>query len=198
MTCTFAALLPAILSMMSLQIRTALDADQPAIINVVNAAFGEAEGPEITQLIMDLLNDPTAQPLLSLVATLNDQAVGHILFTKTQIKPTPRPVNAAILAPLAVHPDYQKQGIGGQLIQAGRKQLQAQGVELVFVLGYPSYYSRHGFTPAGNQGFNTPYAIPPEAAEAWMVQELQPGVIDTIQGTVLCANALSDPKYWRE
>lgn len=183
---------------MSLQIRTALESDQPAITKIVNAAFGDAEGSVITELILNLLNDSTAYPLLSLVATLDEQVVGHILFTKAQIESTQRPVKASILAPLAVHPDHQKQGIGGRLIREGLQQLQAQGIELVFVLGHMSYYPRHGFTPAGIQGFAATYPIPDEVADAWMVQELQSGVIGTVQGQVICADAMNERKYWVE
>ncbi|WP_420804791.1 GNAT family N-acetyltransferase [Nitrosococcus halophilus] len=57
--------------------------------------------------------DPSAQPLLSLVATVNDHVVGHILFTNVRIKHSQRLVSSAILAPLSVHPEYQNQGIGG-------------------------------------------------------------------------------------
>jgi len=181
--------------MINLQLRKALKSDGPSISAIAIAAFGDREGPEISELIANLLKDPTAQPLLSLVAAANDLVVGHILFTAVQIPAQP---NAAILAPLAVHPDYQNQGIGGQLIKTGLQQLQASGTELVFVLGHPGYYPRHGFSAAGIQGFSAPYPIPPEHADAWMVQALCPGIIGQVRGQVVCANALNDPKYWQE
>ena len=72
------------------------------------------------------------------------------------------------------------------------------GVELVFVLGHPEYYPRHGFTPAGALGFEAPYPIPDEHAEAWMVQELRPGVIGSVCGRVICADMLNKPEHWHE
>ena len=43
-----------------------------------------------------------------------------------------------------------------------------------------------------------PYPIPPEHAEAWMVQQLRPGVIGRASGTVRCADMLDKPEHWRE
>lgn len=183
---------------MNLQVRKALDSDNQAIMDVVIAAFGDMEGQEITDLITGLLADPGAQPSLSLVVTVDDYVVGHILFTNVQINHSQRVVSSAILAPLSVHPEYQNQGIGGRLIKEGLKQLKAAGVELVFVLGHPGYYPKYGFSDAGLRGFEAPYPIPSENAGAWMVQELQPGFIGHISGQVMCADALNNPKYWRE
>jgi predicted N-acetyltransferase YhbS len=183
---------------MNLQVRKALESDRQGISKVVIAAFGIEQGNEITGLITDLLADPSAQPLLSLVATANDNVVGHILFTNAQIKNSQRIVSSAILAPLSVRPECHNQGIGGRLIKEGLKQLKAAGVELVFVLGHPGYYPKYGFSAAGIKGFDATYPIPPENSGAWMVQELHPGTIECISGQVICAEALNDPKYWRE
>ena len=77
-------------------------------------------------------------------------------------------------------------------------QLGECGVELVFVLGHPSYYPRFGFQPAGVLGFEAPYPIPNENADAWMVKELEPGAIQRSQGRVECSSVLSDSKHWIE
>ena len=183
---------------MNLQLRKALESDKQAISDIVIAAFGNVQGQEIADLITDLLEDPSAQPLLSLVVTADDNVVGHILFTNARIKHSQRMVFSAILAPLSVHTEYQNQGIGGQLIKEGLKQLKATGVELVFVLGHPGYYPKYGFSAAGIKGFDAPYPIPPENSDAWMVQELHPGIIGCVSGQVICAEALYDPKHWRE
>lgn len=183
---------------MNLQVRRALDSDKQAITDVVIAAFGDQQGREIADLVTELLADPGAQPLVSLVATADDHVVGHILFTSVQLNYSPRVVSSAILAPLSVHPDCQNQGIGGRLIQEGLKQLKASGVELVFVLGHPGYYPKYGFSGAGSKGLDAPYPIPPENSDAWMVQELQPGVIGHVSGRVICADALNNPRHWRE
>ena len=114
---------------MSLQMRKAFESDKQAISDVVITAFGDVQGQEIVDLITGLLADPSAQPLLSLVVTADDNVVGHVLFTNARIKHSQRIVSSAILAPLSVRPEYQNQGIGGQLIKEGLKQLKAAGVE---------------------------------------------------------------------
>ncbi len=183
---------------MNLQIRKAVESDKQAISDIVIAAFGDEQGQEIANLITSLLADPSAQPLLSLVATTNDTVVGYILFTNAQIENAQRLVSAAILAPLFVHPAYHNQGIGGRLIKEGLKRLKAADIELVFVLGHPSYYPKYGFSTAGIKGFAPSYPISPKNSGAWMVQELHPGVIGHISGHVICADMLNDPKHWRE
>jgi predicted N-acetyltransferase YhbS len=183
---------------MRIQIRAAFYTDTPAILDVVMSAFGNEQGQEIADLIIDLLKDRSAQPVISLVATTNDRVVGHVLFTSTRLKQSLQIFSSAILAPLSVHSNYQNQGIGGQLIQAGLNQLKAMGVGLVFVLGHPGYYPRYGFVQAGTLGFEAPYPIPPEHTDAWMVQELQPGMIGSVLGQVECADTLNDPKHWQE
>lgn len=186
------------ITMTKIDIRKSTSSDLRDILNIQIQAFGEDEGNEIAGLVDDLFNDPTAMPLLSLVALNDNQAVGHILFTQAKITDTTKKIAAVILAPLAVIPTKQCQGIGEQLISEGLKILAESGIELVFVLGHPKYYPRHGFKPAGALGFEAPYLIPPQNADAWMVQELVEGTINTFNGKVLCAKTMDKPEYWRE
>jgi putative acetyltransferase len=71
-------------------------------------------------------------------------------------------------------------------------------MELVFVLGHPHYYARHGFNPAAPLGFTAPYPIPEKNADAWMVRALKRNVVGSLRATVVCAKALDKPEYWRE
>jgi predicted N-acetyltransferase YhbS len=176
-------------------LREATASDSRAIADLALAAFGSAEGPEIEALIVDLVADPTARPLLSLVATLENRIVGHVLFSAVRLAP-PRGVSARLLAPLAVHPQLQSRGIGRALVEEGCRRLAEQGVDLVFVLGHPAYYPRCGFSPAGPQGFEAPFPIPEPHADAWMVRGLRVGIPAAAGGRVICARTLADPKYW--
>jgi putative acetyltransferase len=56
------------------------------------------------------------------------------------------------LAPLAVHPDHQNQGIGSRLVRAGLDACRDLKRDVVFVLGHPEYYPRFGFEPASEHG----------------------------------------------
>lgn len=182
-----------------MEIRKSNNSDKIEIKKIHLAAFGEEKGAVIAKLALDLLADKTAMPILSLVAIENNNIIGHIIYTKVQITGTNQPVIAQILAPLAVHPDAQSKGVGSKLINEGLKQLKESGTELVFVLGHPLYYPRCGFMPkAGKLGFEAPYFIPEEHAEAWMVQELNGKTIGTISGKVQCSEVLNQPEHWRE
>ncbi len=183
---------------MQVEIREAIGSDFQAISGVVLSAFGNKEGPAIVQLIADLLADESAQPVLSLVALIDKRIVGHIFFSKASVNNSGGEISASLLAPLAVHTDFQSQRIGGQLITEGLKQLSRSGIKLVFVLGHPDYYPKFGFSEAGIMGFDAPYPIPQKNTAAWMVQELHPGIFKSISGRVICADALDDPKLWRE
>jgi len=183
---------------MQVHIRKAIHSDFPAIAELAMSAFDIAEGPEIVQVIGDLLADVTAQPVLSLVAVINDSVIGYVLFSTVGLAPPGQHISAALLAPLAVHPDFQSRGVGSQLVAKGFQCLSASGVDLVFVLGHPGYYPKFGFTAAGAKGFEAPYPILQKNAEAWMVRELHPGVIGSTSGQVYCADSLADPKYWRQ
>jgi putative acetyltransferase len=175
-------------------IRETKDADLNDILFIEREAFNSHKEADITK---DMLADPTAKPLLSLIAYVENHPAGHILFSKAHISST-RNVMVSFLAPLAVIPQFQKHGIGGALIKKGLELLSQSGVDLVFVVGHPTYYPRHGFTPAGKLGFEPTYPIPEEVADAWMVQALRPGIIGAVSGKMICCDALNKPELWRK
>ena len=167
--------------------------DKAALLHVHSLAFGKDD----EALLVDaLLSDPSAQPVLSLIAEDNEAVVGHVLFTSVKLVGPTEPMAAVILAPLAVLPSAQRSGVGRALIERGCEALAGRGVQLVFVLGDPDYYNKRGFTAALPHGFHAPCEIQPEAA--WMVRALTGCTIGRMQATVRCAEALAPEKYWRE
>jgi putative acetyltransferase len=176
-----------------LRIAEATPADLEDVLSIERAAFNE---PDVAELVRELLDDASAEPRLSLLAWDGERPVGHILFTAARLEGASREVAISILAPLAVVPDAQGKGVGGSLIEHGIRRLEESGVELVFVLGHPGYYPRHGFVPAIRQGLFAQYPISPE--EAWMVRALRQGVVGSERGTVVCSDAMNRPEHWRE
>ncbi len=176
-----------------MRIRETRDTDLKDIVFVEREAFNSNKEADLTK---DMLADPSAKPLISLMAYIEEQPAGHILFTTAHLSNTPCKVS--ILAPLAVIPKFQRQGVGGALIKKGLQLLSKANVDLVFVLGHPEYYPRYGFTPAGKLGFEAPYPIPEKHANAWMVQQLRPNVIGSASGKIICCDALNKPEHWRE
>ena len=178
-----------------MEIRETTATDLTELMIIQREAFGEEDE---AILVRNLLNDSSAHPTVSLIAVQDEKAVGHILFTAAQLEGSPDNLVVSLLGPLAVLPPWQKQGVGGMLIRKGLMLLEQAGTDLVFVLGHPDYYPRHGFQPAGRQGLDAPYPIAEKDAAAWMVQALRPGLLGSVCGEVNCADMFKRPEYWRE
>ena len=180
----------------NIQIRETNNNDFNDIMTVEEQSFGHDKEAKLTA---DLLQDKTAEPVISLLAWHNQKAIGHILFTRAYVNEMVQQPLFHILAPLAVIPEYQKQGIGGKLIAEGLKKLKDIGSEMVLVLGHMDYYPRHGFIPnAGKIGYSAPYPIPVEFANAWMVQSLNTDGFTIEKGRIICSDELNKPEHWRE
>ena len=175
-----------------MNIRESVEKDKKLIRKVHQNAFGQSEGETVSQLAIDLLEDKTALPILSLVAEQDKEIIGNVIFSSVIIEGV-EGVSAYILAPLAVTGFAQKSGIGAQLINKGLETLKERGGEIVLVYGDPDYYMRTGFKSGHN--LKPPYKLQyPE--EAWMAQELVEGILTKTQGTVRCAMSLSSPELW--
>ncbi len=147
-------------------------------------------------LVRDLVDDPSARPLLALIAVDDGRTIGHALSSAARVEAEEDSASAVILGPLAVVPDAQRKGVGGLLLEAGFRRLGESGIGLVFLAGYPSSYSRHGFGPAHRHGFDP--LFPVTQKEAWMVRALTSHALGLAAGAVICADSLNKPENWRE
>jgi putative acetyltransferase len=144
-------------------------------VRIVNeAAFGRSDEAHL----IDRLQTEGAV-LLSLVALVDSQIVGHILFSRMVVETGQGPIAAVSLAPMAVLPDYQRRKVGSQLVLCGLAQLRARRERIVIVLGHTKYYPRFGFSPEKARYLASPF--PPEA---FMALELSDGALAGIHGTV--------------
>jgi len=183
------------MNLKDIEIRTATEADYKSVMEIEKQAFGQDKE---AQLVADLLNDSTASPSISLLAFHENKPVGHILYSRVYLEKHIDSL-AHSLVPLAVLPAFQRKGIGGLLINRGKEVLHKMGSELIFVLGHINYYPKFGFiNNAAQFGYYTPYPIPDEVADAWMVMELTPNALAKNVGRVIFADALMKPEYWRE
>ena len=187
--------------MSKLFIREAKDAELTDVLYIVHEAF-KPNNPEgvITEVpyVKALLEDPTAKPLLSLLAFVDQKPVGHLLFTNAHINPNPNKLQVSFLSALAVLPDSQNQGIGTQLLKNGLEQLTKTGNHMVFVLGHPNYYTKHGFVSATKQGYQTPYPLAEQNQPAWMVKQLQNQTTCSNKGKISFCDELNKPEYWQQ
>jgi putative acetyltransferase len=110
--------------------------------------------------------------------------MGHILFTPVTIDQgggRAARLRAMGLAPVAVLPEFQRQGIGSELVRRGLTACRDIGYEAVVVLGHPDFYPRFGFAPASTFGLKCEYSVPDPV---FMAIELVPGALKGISGLV--------------
>ena len=124
--------------------------DREAIRRLLVAAFGgEAEAKLVDALRAD------GDLAVALVADDESEIVGHVALS-----PLKSPARALALAPVAVTPSRQRQGIGSALIEGVLRRARTVGCQIVFVVGEPEYYARFGFTTAAAARFECAYAGP--------------------------------------
>ncbi len=160
---------------MNVTLRPECPEDRQSIWSVNHAAFGnDAEA----NLVDALRQDGFAE--VSVVAEIDDQIVGHILFSPISILASDQTVSGVSLAPMAVLPRHQRQGIGIKLVETGLQSCRDQGHQIAVVLGHPEFYSRFGFSSDLAQPLESPFG----GGDAWMAIELVAGALSGVTGSV--------------
>lgn len=156
-------------------VRETTAADHEAVDRVLTDAFG---GPAEARLV-ELLRDSDAYVAdLELVAEVDGEVVGHILFTRVRVGEAA----ALALAPMAVAPSHQRKGVGTALARVGLERAAGRPEAAVIVVGHPEYYPRLGFVPARPFGIEPPWPGIPD--DAFLVLPL-PGYTDACRGVVV-------------
>jgi putative acetyltransferase len=161
----------------AITIRRETAADQAGIRRVLERAFPT---PAEAALV-DALRAAGCVTLSLVAVGAGDEVLGHILFSPVTIDTAAGTRAAVGLAPMAVDPAWQRQGIGGRLVRAGLEILRRQGHAAVVVLGHPDYYPRFGFAPASRAGLRWEHPCPDEA---FMALALAPDGLTARAGVV--------------
>jgi putative acetyltransferase len=148
--------------------------DAARVRRINQLAFGQLAEADLVERLRQACTDS-----LSLVAE-DDAVVGHILFTPVVVESAARPILGMGLAPMAVLPDRQRQGIGSQLVRRGLDILRERSCPFVVVVGHPEYYPRFGFEPASTHGLASQWEGMPDAA--FMVMVLDAHVMAGVTG----------------
>jgi len=151
---------------MSTVVRRETPEDRQAVWHVNRAAFETTDEANLVDALRD-----GGYVEVSLVAEVGGEIVGHILFSRVTIVTTVGTVDALSLAPMAVLPEHQRQGIGSKLVESGLETCRQGGHRIVVVLGHPDFYPRFGFSAETARPIESPF----EGGEAWMAMELEPG-----------------------
>ena len=148
--------------------------DQAGVRIVNESAFGRPDEADLVDR-----SRKEGAVILSLVAEMRNEVVGHILFSRMWIDNPGTSLAAVALAPVAVLARYQRKGIGGTLIRGGLERLRDRGERIVLVLGHPSYYRRFGFSTEKAGSLASPF--PPGA---FLAVELSSNALGGIRGKV--------------
>lgn len=132
-------------------------------------------------VIHNMHRDKRSIEELELVAVYDNKIVGHIAYTKGQIKGIDNETFVTF-GPISIMPEFQGKGIGGKLILDTLEKATNLGYSAVFITGDNNYYSRFGFEPASKYGIHME-AIPMEdEAPFFMVKTLKDDALSDVRG----------------
>lgn len=170
---------------MDITIRQENPADYRPVEEVIREAFWNHHCPGCCEhYLAHVLRDNSAFiPELDLVAEIDGQIVGNIMYAKTiiQIKDGTQ-FPTITFGPISVLPAFQMKGVGTALIQESKRLACELGFQSIFIYGDPDYYSRVGFVAA--EHFHVTNAEGKYAA-ALQACELVPNALDGVSGRFL-------------
>jgi len=170
---------------MTISIREEQAGDVGAVRKVNESAFGQPEEAGIVDKLRDACDD-----VLSLVAVGDGKVVGHILFSPATIEGEQGVIQGMGLAPMAVLPEHQRNGIGSKLIGSAVDILRDRQCPFVIVLGHAEYYPRFGFEPASKHGIKSQWEGIPD--EAFMLLVLNESAMQGVAGIARYRNEFDE------
>jgi putative acetyltransferase len=168
---------------MTITIRPDTERDRDTVFRVHSLAFGREDEARLVGALRE-----GGFIRLSLVAETDGRIVGHVLFSELTIEGREGLLSALALAPLAVVPEFQRRGIGSDLVRRGLDLCREQGHRIVIVVGHPGFYPRFGFSRALTRGLCSLYA-----GESFMALELVEGALRGVTGAVHYPLPFADP-----
>ena len=157
------------------------DADAIRAVHVVAFHPSTDEAGLVTCLHED------GDSVLSLVAELRGEIVGHVMLSRMRVTGDGRGYRALALGPRAVRPWAQDGGVGTALIQAALAESTCLGEQVVFVVGDPDYYLPFGFSTEAA----VPFASPSAGRTWFMALRLDPDAIPPRSGSASYARAFA-------
>lgn len=152
---------------------------------------GEQEGKLIGNLVRDLIDNTPERDIKVFGAKDNEVIVATILFTRLAYVEEQA---SFLMAPVAVHTDYQGKGIGQALIRYGLEAMQARGAKLAFTYGDPNFYTKVGFKPVSEELFKAPLKL--SYPHGWMMQPLAGDSPHSLASKPVCVDGFNHPEFW--
>jgi putative acetyltransferase len=162
---------------MSVHLRREEPGDHAEVGELVRLAFDGR--PNEPALVEHLRSGHTARPEFAMVAEHEGRLIGHSMLSDVDVVGDQTSERILILAPVSVHPEAQRRGVGSALVRCQIERATDAGELAIVVLGDPAYYARFGFEPSEPLGVSPPNGVP---AEAFGLCLLQPDRL--LRGTV--------------
>ena len=163
--------------------------EQPKDINEIRLLNDKAFGQPDEGRIVDKLRK-SCNGILSIVAISNNKIVGHIMFSPVTIEAQEGVIEGMGLAPMAVLPELQNQGIGSKLLKEGLRIIRNTSCPFVIVLGHEKYYPRFGFQRASKYGLKSQWEGVPD--DAFMVMIFNDSEMKGMSGVVRCRDEFDE------
>lgn len=170
--------------------------DYKSIVSLILRSFREgtdySDGTDIVALVEEIRDSPYYIPGLSFVAELDHKVVGHFLFSHFPLSPTSAggyddsgTSEIVMLAPVSVHADYFRQGIGSTMIRMGIEKVKEKGYKGITVEGNFNFYNKVGFKTSSEFGIFPTSGFPMQEPRCMMCQETHKGSLDGIHGYIV-------------
>ena len=170
--------------------------DYQTIIKLIQRSFSEgtnySDGTDVLALVEEIRDSEYRIPELSFVAELSGEIVGHFMFSRFPLSPNAQgghgsaaDAEFALLAPVSVHADYLRQGIGTAMLTQGIAQVKKMGFKGLLVEGNYLFYNHLGFRTSAEFGIYPTSGWPMQEPRCMMCQECRPGSLKGVGGYVV-------------
>jgi len=159
--------------------------------SVFSLSEGEKEGKLIGKLASELSSNIDNDEIICIGVDKDEFLIGSIFFTRLHFTES---ILIYMLAPVAVSTEYQRKGIGQNLINYGLSELKKRSVNVAVTYGDPSFYAKVGFEPLSENVIQAPLKL--SMPMGWLGQSLTEDLIPSIKERPKCVKAFNDPVYW--
>lgn len=179
-----------------LTIRPEEHRDYKSIVSLILRSFREgtdySDGTDIIALVEEIRDSVYYIPELSFVAELDNKVVGHFMFSHFPLSPTSKgghgdgPSSGIVmLAPVSVHADHLRQGIGSTMIRMGIEKVKEMGFKGITVEGNYHFYNKVGFRTSSEYNIFPTSGWPMHEPRCMMCQETFTGSLAGISGYIV-------------
>ena len=161
-----------------LHIRNETQADRQTVEDITRRAFYNIYAPGCVEhyLVHIMRDHPDFIPALDLVAELDGQVIGNVMYTKATLTGGDGAVkNVLTFGPVSIAPEHQRKGWGSRLLEYSLRRAAELGWKAVVIFGSPVNYVGLGFQSC--KRFNV-CLEDGRFPSAMLVKELREGTLD--------------------